>query len=136
MKHNEISKFTFNAKINLTFTIAFKMETNTDIIWVQTPLCCKKVEIRKILYCQAEKSSTTIYFYPKGKIEGVSMSLSKLDNVLPHPMFCLCNRRVIVNTDFIDEYWKKIYEVVLVNRKKITISRRRRKFIDALISPV
>jgi DNA-binding LytR/AlgR family response regulator len=112
------------------------MEPNADIIWVQTSLCCKKVEVRKILYCQAEDGRTTIYSYPKGKIEGVCESLSELDKVLPHPKFCLCNRQVIVNTDFIDEYWKKISELVLVNKKKITLSRRRRKFIDDLISPV
>lgn len=102
------------------------MERKSNIIWVQTYIYKKKVEIDSILFCTTVNHKSEIYFYPEGKLEGVSNSLKEIESMLPYGRFFRCNKQYIINVKQIDLYSEKLLEVVLLNGEKIPIAREKK----------
>lgn len=109
------------------------MERANHIIWVQTYIYKKRVDIDLILFCKAVNHKTEIYLYPEGKVEGVHHSLAEMENMLPSDRFFRCSRQCIINLEKVDSYSEKILEVVLVNGEKIPLAKERKEELLRLL---
>ncbi len=109
------------------------MKITNNIIWVQTYIYKKRVDIDAILFCRAVNHKAEIHFYPEGKLEGVYHSLAEIESMLPSARFFRCNRQYIVNLEKVDSYSEKILEVVLINGEKIPLAKERKEELLRLL---
>lgn len=81
----------------------------------------------EIIYCEGDGNYTNIYL-EKGKKLLISQTLKKVEEKLPADEFFRVHNSYIINLSQVREYLKTDGYVVLMNEKKIPVSRNRKVF--------
>lgn len=81
----------------------------------------------EIIYCEGDGNYTNIYL-EKGKKLLISQTLKKVEEKLPPDEFFRVHNSYIINLSQVREYLKTDGYVVLMNEKKIPVSRNRKVF--------
>ncbi len=81
----------------------------------------------EIIYCESDGNYTNIYL-DNGKKLLISQTLKKVEEKLPEDTFYRIHNSFIINLNQVREYLKNDGYVVLMNEKKIPVSRNRKGF--------
>lgn len=108
------------------------MEKEHSIIWIKTCIYKKKVERDSILYFKAEDRKVNVYLNA-GELKEIRHTLANLEEMLPKDKFFRCNRQVIVNVDYVDQFSEKIPEIILTNGEKISVAKDRKDDLSKLL---
>ena len=109
------------------------MEKGHRYIWVKTCIYRKRVESDTIIYCKSENRKVHIYMCPGGEIRGAYHTLADMEKRLPKDKFFRCNRTIIVNVDFVDQFSEKIPAIILTNGEKISLAKDRKDDLARLL---
>ena len=81
----------------------------------------------EIMYCESDGNYTNIHLQ-KGKKLLISQTLKKVEEKLPKDTFYRVHNSFIINLNQVREYLKTDGYIVLMNEKKIPVSRNRKGF--------
>lgn len=85
------------------------------------------LQLREIMYCQADGSYTTFFFHD-GRQMLVSKLLKHYDELLPERFFLRPHQSYLVNINCIDKVLKD-GTIILKNGKEVPVSSRRKKYV-------
>jgi DNA-binding LytR/AlgR family response regulator len=94
----------------------------------------KKLPPEDIILLEADINYTRLYL-SNGESVIVATTLKKLEQrLVVFQNFVRSNKSYIINLDFMLDYKKDSYEIIMINQKKILVSRRRRNNLQEIIN--
>jgi len=120
---NNRSAIDMKEKIQILYD---SMNNHHQKIILPTANGLRVIELKQIIYCQADGSYTK-FFLTEGESILVSKGLSNFEDILPSDIFCRVHSKHLVNMNFVSKYVKgRAGKIVLLNGSEIDVSESKK----------